>query len=133
MNNTMPTMDQLRAQYALKSVESFAQLSPVDQIELRRYIIQLPALIRMNGLGQALAFYRSKGDQTNHLKVYGALSAWLCGDNAGKVFADERDVLKAITQADMFAYMAAQNEALALFEWLKKFAEALLIKSEDKN
>ena len=45
-----------------------------------------------------------------------------------KRFHEDADVLKAITQSDMHTYMAAQNEAQAVLEWLKKFAMALLKK-----
>ena len=39
-------------------------------------------------------------------------------------------MLTSITQSDMAHYMAAQNEALALLQWLKKFAVALLPKED---
>ena len=44
--------------------------------------------------------------------------------------AEHADVLTAITCSDVQHYMAAQNEALALLEWLKKFAFAFLKKEE---
>ncbi len=126
---TMQTMDQQRAAFALQAIEARMQLDKSRQAELRRYIIQIPALIHMNGLGQALAFYRMKGRDSTHELIYQLLGQWLCQEQAGRVFdGAEHDLLKAITSADMFRYMAAQNEALALLEWLKKFATALLHK-----
>ena len=123
------TMDQNRAEFALNAIDTFSQRSPADQAELRRYLIQLPALIQMNGLGQALAFYLSKGNNTTHADIYNLLGKWLCQSKVGRVFDEsESDVLRAITSSDMFRYMAAQNESLALLEWLKKFATALLEK-----
>lgn len=125
------TMEQQRAEFALKAVEGYAQLDKTRQTELRRYLIQIPALIHMNGLGQALAFYRMKGKDSSHEMIYQMLGQWLCQERAGRVFdGQEEDLLRAITSADMFRYMAAQNEALALLEWLKKFATALLHKED---
>jgi len=132
MSHTLPlrTMDQLRAEYALRTVGDFAKRESAAQVELRRYLIQLPALIRMNGLGQALAFYRSK-QAASYDDIYHCIGRWLCEDNVGRVFGPgERDVLQAITTGDMYCYMAAQNEALALLEWLKKFATAMLDKDD---
>lgn len=121
------TMDQQRAEFALNAVDAFARQDKTRQAELRRYLNQLPALIQMNGLGQALAFFRSKGLQGSHGDIYSLIGKWLCETGPGQVFeGGERDVLRAITSSDMFRYMAAQNEALALLEWLKKFAVAML-------
>lgn len=128
--SSIQTMDQQRAKFALKAIEDYMDTS--CQAELRRYIIQIPALIHMNGLGQALAFYRSKGKDSTHEMIYQLLGSWLSSkESQGRVFeGTETDLLKAITTADMFQYMAAQNEALALLEWLKKFATALLPKGD---
>ena len=59
------------------------------------------------------------------------VSAWLCdASSKGRIFSESADVLTSITQSDMAHYMAAQNEALALLQWLKKFAVALLPKED---
>jgi len=132
--NTTPnvqTMDQQRAAFALQTVDGLLQQDKTRQTELRRCIIQIPALIHMNGLGQALAFYRMKGRDSSHEQIYQLLGTWLCQNKAGRVFdGNEPDLLRAITSSDYRCYMAAQNEALALLEWLKKFATALLHKED---
>ena len=71
-----------------------------------------------------------KGLDSSHGLLYRMVSDWLCTDGSGRVFEGETDALKAITTSDMTRYMAAQNEALALLEWLKKFALALLEKAD---
>lgn len=126
------TMDQERAEYALKKITEIEQGSDSSRKEeMRRYITGLPALIRMNGLGQALAFYRTKGAASTHEVIYQIVSAWLCSaSSTGRVFNEHGDALTAITRSDVHAYMAAQNEALELLEWLKKFAVAMLEKNE---
>ena len=124
------SMDQERAEFALKKIQAI--LGGADQThkaEVRRYLNNLPALIRMNGLGQALAFFRMKGEGTAHEAIYRMVGAWLCdASSKGRIFSESTDALSAITQSDMAHYMAAQNEALALLQWLKKFAVALLPK-----
>lgn len=126
------SMDQERAEFALKKIQTI--LGGADQshkAEVRRYLNNLPALIRMNGLGQALAFFRMKGEGTAHDTIYRMVSTWLCDTSSkGRIFSESADVLTSITQSDMAHYMAAQNEALALLQWLKKFAVALLPKED---
>ena len=123
------SMDQERAEFALRKIEATLQCEHKMQAEVRRYLNNLPALIRINGLGQALAFFRMKDAGSGHRHIYNMVGAWLCEANsAGRVFHENPDVLTAITKSDMQHYMAAQNESLALLEWLKKFAIALLPK-----
>ena len=122
------SMDQERAEFALKKIQAiFGGTDQSHKAEVRRYLNNLPALIRMNGLGQALAFFRMKGEGTAHDAIYRMVGTWLCdASSKGRIFSEDADVLTSITQSDMAHYMAAQNEALALLQWLKKFAVALL-------
>lgn len=123
------SMDQERAEFALAKIQNTVSGPEAEQVEVRRYLNGLPALIRMNGLGQALAFYRMKGNGSSHELIYRMVGEWLCSASSkGRVFTHDDDVLTAITRSDIHHYMAAQNEALALLEWLKKFALALLKK-----
>lgn len=121
------SMEQDRAEFALRQIEAAKHSLGDIPKEIRRHLNGLPALIRMNGLGQALAFFRMKGEGSSHWHIYNIVGEWLCATNSkGRIFTEHSDVLKAITRSDVQHYMAAQNEALALLEWLKKFAVALL-------
>lgn len=117
------TIQQQRAKFALEAVEADRiRLSPKEQSEYRSYASELPAMIHMNGLGQAAAFYKSKGGTRD--KLYQLLSRWLT-DN-GQPYQQWDDLLKGITQADQQAYRLAQTEAMALMDWVKKFAKAFM-------
>ena len=121
------SMEQDRAEFALRQIEAAAHHPGEIPQEIRRHLTGLPALIRMNGLGQAMAFFRMKGEGSSHWHIYCMVGNWLCAANSkGRIFTEHSDVLSAITRSDVQHYMAAQNEALALLEWLKKFAVALL-------
>ena len=64
------SMDQERAEFALKKIQAI--LGGADQThkaEVRRYLNNLPALIRMNGLGQALAFFLTKKKKNQKTKT----------------------------------------------------------------
>ncbi|MCK5897004.1 MAG: type III-B CRISPR module-associated protein Cmr5 [Cocleimonas sp.] len=121
----MQTLQQQRAQYALTVVKTFAEDHPNDKkkrTEYKSYAAALPAMIHMNGLGQAAAFFKSKGGR--HDDLYEVISLWLCCNN--QPFANYDDLLKGITNADMQTYRLAQAEAQALMDWVKKFAKAYL-------
>ncbi|CAH1388341.1 type III-B CRISPR module-associated protein Cmr5 [Candidatus Nitrotoga sp. M5] len=124
----MQTMQQRRAKYALEKVEA-AKNNGISQKEFKSYAASFPPMIQMNGLGQAAAFYRSKGSEENakgkaYLALYKLLSGWL--KEPGQPYAGSDDLLKGITSENMHTYRLAQAEALLLLDWVKKFAKAYM-------
>ena len=121
----MQTIQQQRAKYALEQVEA-ALLRNVDKKEYKSYASSLPAMIHMNGLGQAAAFFKSKGG--THDELYILLSGWLCGPS--QPYAGCQNLLSGITTQDMHTYRLAQAEAQVLMDWVKKFAKAFMTDSD---
>lgn len=120
----MQTMQQERAKFALERVKKAADNPEVNQKEYRSYASALPFMIHANGLGQAVAFFRSKGDKDTHFLLYKLLSDWLTREN--QPFHKYDDLLDGITGESMSVYMAAQAEALVFMDWVKKFAKAFM-------
>ena len=133
------TLEQLRASYAMHFVTDYGG----DQSKLATHIQKTPIRILQNGLGQALAFLLSdnegkRGEQrkpSGHL--YDQLQGWLCGpDIPGRpcrVYnSQECNLMKQLVEGERASYLQAQEEAIRLFIWLKKFADAYLDK-EVKN
>lgn len=134
------TIQQKRAKFALERVQKFAkQLEDVKltnddkkrkeeeakQKEFVSYASGLPAMIHMNGLGQAMAFCKLKSkDRDSYGQLYQLVSDWLC--EQGQPYQGKSDVLTGITQEDSAHYQLAQAEALVLMSWVKKFAKAFL-------
>ncbi len=124
----MQTMQQQRAQYALIQVDS-AKRNGISKKEFKSYAMGFPAMIRMNGLGQAAAFYRSKGEGEDakakaYRALYDLLSGWM--GNPGQPYTGSGDLLEGITSNDLHTYRIAQVEALLLLDWVKKFAKAYM-------
>jgi len=119
----MQTAQQARARYALKKIDEFVKLPVDSQGELRSYASSLPAMIHMNGFGQAMAFCKSKGG--SHNKLYELLQEWL-RDEGKPYHGQPDDLLRAITEGDMHTYRLAQAEAQALMAWVQKFTRAYL-------
>lgn len=122
----MQTIQQKRAKYALCKVQE-AIKDGVNQKEYKAYAANFPAMIHINGLGQAAAFFKSQGN--THEVLYQLLSDWLCGkvDYAKtQPLQGTNDLLDGITSKDMYHYQTAQAEAQALMDWVKKFAKAFM-------
>ncbi|MBL3529334.1 MAG: type III-B CRISPR module-associated protein Cmr5 [gamma proteobacterium endosymbiont of Lamellibrachia anaximandri] len=122
------TIQQQRAKYAMSAINQ-AKKDGVNQGEFKSYASALPAMIHMNGLGQAAAFFRMK--RGTHETLYRILSEWLCAD--GRVYGRGKDLLEEIANSDMHAYRLAQAEAQALMDWVKKFAKAFMQDEAEKG
>lgn len=147
--------EQKRAQYALKTLkEALANSSDESDFrhsELKAYVRRLPSMIQINGFGQAMAFYYAKSSMSGKTRnnadndkkaadnaygvVYRLVENWLCqGD---QVYAETpsgmHPLLTAITENDQQRYRAAQAETHALMRWVKKFAEALIVKNDENS
>ena len=125
-------IEQQRAKYALQCIQHLADNLPEkSQGELISYANSLPAMIHMNGLGQAMAFCKLKAkDRDSYHALYQLVSDWLCQDQ--QPYAGKGDVMTGITECDRQHYQLAQAEALALMNWVKKFAKAFLKNEESQ-
>jgi CRISPR-associated protein Cmr5 len=120
------TIQQKRAKFALEQIQALpAKLKLNEQVEFIAYANSLPAMIHMHGLGQAMAFCKLKGkERASYGQLYQLVSGWLC--SAKQPFEGKEEALIGITQSDMAQYQLAQEEALVLMSWVKKFAKAFL-------
>ena len=92
---------------------------------------KLPSYILTNGLGQTLAFLKAKGKGepgNEHEVLYRHLADWV----GRKVNADGDLLSWLVNTATSQQYRLATMEALALLQWLKRFAEAELPKGREE-
>ncbi len=118
----MQSRQQTRAKHALKEVQRLQGAGLDSKIKSRAS--EMPFMIHTCGLGQALAFFKSKGGKDGYNKVYAMLDSWL--REKGNPFAGASDALHALTQCDLMTYRIAQAESVQYMEWVKKFASAYL-------
>ncbi len=119
------TIQQARAKFALERIQALpGKLEHKQQVEFISYANGLPAMIHMNGLGQAMAFCKLKSERESYEQLYQLVSDWLC--ETGQPYQEQTDVLTGITQCDRQHYQLAQAEALVFMSWVKKFAKAFL-------
>lgn len=124
---TPQTLDQLRASFSWDRVSAVS--SPKTRESFRDLIRSFPSMIQTSGLGQTLAFLSSGGQRESAKeRLYQILQEWLC-DNRRIYTRPDRpsslDLLVLLSQGSSLELRQATREALALSQWLKRFAEAL--------
>ncbi len=119
---TRQILEQRRARYAWEKVGEvkgggFAK-------EYKALARSAGADIQTNGLGQTLAFWKSKRDSDAHGKLYEHVSYWV-GQRVDESWAGA-DLLQKLIEENTSSeqYRRATTEAVALLIWLKRFAEA---------
>ena len=133
------TLEQQRATYAMNFVTGYSG----DEPKLATHIQKTPIRILQNGLGQALAFLLSDNEEKTGDKqkpsgcLYDCLQSWLCGpDSPGhpcRVYSGQQcNLMKQLIEGERGPYLQAQEEAILLFAWLKKFADAYF-EGRDEN
>lgn len=127
----MQTLQQERAKNALKEVTNWKEKTKGKENEEKRRKLkartsELPFMIHANGLGQAVAFFKSKSVKKDegYDEVFRALQSWM--SQSKRPFAGQTDLMEAIVNADLRTYRVAQAEAMAYMDWVKKFASAYL-------
>ncbi|MCM8816031.1 MAG: type III-B CRISPR module-associated protein Cmr5 [Candidatus Omnitrophica bacterium] len=124
---TLKTLEQKRAEFAFQKVNEVKKEDKKG--EYKSLVRGFPAMILQNGLGQALAFLRAKGEK-HHQWLYGQINEWLKVSNNG----DENfDVLQNIMNRDSSIYRLYTKQTLAFLVWLRKFAEAEIEKDKDEE
>lgn len=99
--------------------------------EYRSIVMKSPTMIITNGLGQTLAFLKSKGKNDRNKpeeKLYRDIESWL--NNRVQWTAKGELMEKVISLPnDKFRYATA--ETLSFLSWMKRFADAVLPKEGD--
>ncbi|MBW1737224.1 MAG: type III-B CRISPR module-associated protein Cmr5 [Deltaproteobacteria bacterium] len=129
------TLGQKRANYALEKVLAIPENTKKD---FKSFSAGAPSTILQNGFGQAMAYWLSKGTDKNlkikkddkHIVIFNMIREWLSYKNSDvnnnfiKKTSSETEFVKELSDLDQRRYLAAQREALALLEWVKRYANA---------
>jgi CRISPR-associated protein Cmr5 len=120
---TRQTKEQERSKFALAKVK---EVPAKIQGAYRQLAKSAPADIQSNGLGQTVAFWKSK-KKDEYDRLYDHLKAWLSASSQMN-FGDQ-DLIEWIANTDSVKYRQATAESLAILGWIKRLAEGLI---EDK-
>ncbi len=123
----MTTLSQARSNFALQKLIS--EQSNLNK-EFGSYMAGLPSMVLTNGLAQAFAFIIQK-EKPNQIKrkvvnwtvEWLADNGWIQGE-AAELARDHLAFMRLLSTMDQSNYLACQRETLALWEWLKRYANS---------
>jgi CRISPR-associated protein Cmr5 len=135
MQSVIRALEQDRAKHAWECINEVKDKEFASNY--RTIAIKAPSLILTNGLGQTLAFLKAKGKGNltdEHEVLYQHITNWLKQqDWLKKQLKPNDDLLEwIVSKATSQEYRLATMEALALLQWLKRFAEAVLPKGSEE-
>lgn len=128
-------LEQGRAAKAYEYAQEGAKLS--KKKEYKSYVKKMPMMIKVNGLGAAVAFAFSKGAKDGQPNkstpwglIYHQLEEWL--GEKGMIRNGQGSFAHLLTEMDSAQYRAVTNEALALLNWMRRFAEGMIEGESDE-
>lgn len=119
-----------RADYAYNCVVKANTIE--KKKEYKSYVKKIPMMIKTNGLGATIAFIYSKKDNDiskvgyAYELIYNDIYNWLSKKSDKKYIEKDKELIEEIVKKDSFEYRAITNEILALFNWLRRFAEGMI-------
>lgn len=125
----MPTKEQERSAFALEMIEKEFPYG-VDK-DSANFIVGAPTMILTNGIAQTLAFLLSNRSKPKQYLVFRVMRTWLASQIAALRADSELLFLQKFSGLDHENYLKAQNEALAMLQWFKRYARAF--EMEEKN
>lgn len=118
-------IEQGRAAHAFDSVNKAKRELKDKAIEYKAYAKKLPMLIKVNGLGAALAFMIAKGYKNDAWKIlYQNIEDWLLDDHKHLIAFEEDRLLEELWESDSTTYRAVTFEVLAYLSWVKRFVDS---------
>lgn len=129
----MANINSLEQGRASKAYEYAKQGENLNIKEYKSYVKSIPMMIKTNGLGATLAFIFSKSkwkdkDGKEKLNTYALIyrqtEDWI-GKEKGLLVFEEKQLVYKITKIKSEEYRYITTEVLALYTWLRRFAEGL--------
>jgi len=136
-----------RSRFAYGCVQSFVNSNNNDekQKKYKGYIRSTPMKVLTNGLGATFAFIYSKRLKSDG-EIYNQINAhiydWLQKEyNKHLIKLDDKktpeekskELTDKIIHLNSLEYRAVTNEVLALFNWLKRFADGMIEEKSDES
>ena len=116
----MQTLSQRRADKALELLEKIPEKGK-NRKEFSQFCKSFPTMILQNGLGQAIAFIKSKKEKPDdkYDRMYNTLNSWL-----KELELIKEDALREINTMDAQKYLEIQMESIKFLEWIKRYEDA---------
>lgn len=118
-----------RAIKAYEKVENaISQLDVKSRKEYKAYCKKVPSLIQTNGLSATFAFMFSKRTGT-YVFIYNQADEWLKERYKNDInINNDKELMERLIALNSIKYRKVTIEVLALFSWLRRFAEGRISK-----
>lgn len=131
MSETIRGIEQNRANQAyIYAKEGKKELNGNGPKEYKAYVKRIPMMIKTNGLGATFAFVLSKGKRNKsnaYGLIYSQVTRWFAEHREYLINIETTDDLtEQIINLNSAQYRAVTVEVLALFQWMRRFAEGLI-------
>lgn len=119
------SIEQGRASYAYECAEKSKKIK-----DYKSHVKKIPMLIKTNGIGNTIAFIKAK-DNT-YTKIYEQIQEWIFNKCHNKLVSKDiqrknnNDLAKVLVNITSSRYRSITVEVLALFNWLRRFADGLI-------
>ena len=127
---TLKTIEQGRATYAFESVRKISENSSKKlKDNYKSAAKDLSVLIKTNGLGQTLAFMKSKSGTEagkGYEILYEQIGTWLQTKDVKGLVASEAELVLAVIELESHVYRQVTVETLALLNWMRRFVDGLI-------
>ncbi len=124
------TLEQGRASQAYDYVRKAKEKGVNISKDYKSYVKKLPVVIKTNGLGQTLAFIKSKqkgeADGNAYNLIYKQLGEWLKDCPNAVIPKNGDDLIEAVINLSSQDYRVATSETLALLNWMRRFADGMI-------
>ncbi|GAB4375327.1 MAG: hypothetical protein Kow0042_20670 [Calditrichia bacterium] len=123
------TLENNRAKFAFEEIKKIRdKLTEKQRKEFKSWAKKIAVMVKMNGLGQTMAFLKSKtkenDEKEKHYRFYYELTEkWL---KEKKILTEKQELLDSIVQINSVEYRRYTRETLALFNWVRRFADGYL-------
>lgn len=130
----MQSIEGGRASYAYEQVRKVSQsMRNKEEFKLyTSYLQRLPGMIKVNGLGQAIAFYISKYSGSNHESITQAISDWVLAKPELEL-GGNKPFMEIIVSLNSDKYRRVTAEVLALLKWMIRFATGITTEMKAKQ
>ncbi|MEO0229376.1 MAG: type III-B CRISPR module-associated protein Cmr5 [candidate division WOR-3 bacterium] len=123
-------LERSRANFAYKCVKEaigkFGEKSETLK-EYRSYLRKIPSMVLNNGLGQTLAFIKSKSKGGNAYDIIlKQLTNYFKSHSPARIRITQDDILLWAISLSSEDYRFVTEELLSLINWMKRFAEGMI-------
>lgn len=131
MASRIKNINQARAKFTyqeVKKVNDWAKEDAEKKKEFKSHVKDIPMMIKTNGLAATYAFVfsKQKKDNKDYKAIMDITKSWLVDEQKLFKLENNKGFHETLMSLDQYQYRMAAREIIALFTWLKRYADGLI-------